>query len=143
MSKHLFLGVDGGATSCRARLCNLDGDLLGEGLSGPANIYSDLAGSLRSIQAACQNAFMVAGLSPLNTYHTHAGLGLAGAGVNSASERARAEADVLPYRLPTARPTHGATVPLHDAARDGKSHPRSLIVIAAVQTLERAKRRAA
>ncbi len=90
MSKHLFLGVDGGATSCRARLCNLDGDLLGEGLSGPANIHSDLAGSLRSIQAACENAFKVAGLNPLNTYHTHAGLGLAGAGVNSACERARA-----------------------------------------------------
>jgi glucosamine kinase len=90
MSKHLFIGVDGGATSCRARLCNLDGDLLGEGLSGPANIHSDLTGSLQAIQAACENAFKVAGLNPLNTYQTHAGLGLAGAGVNSASERARA-----------------------------------------------------
>lgn len=90
MSKHLFLGVDGGATSCRARLCNLDGDLLGEGLSGPANIHSDLAGSLRSIQAACESAFKGAGLNPLNTYQTHAGLGLAGAGVNSTCERARA-----------------------------------------------------
>jgi glucosamine kinase len=90
MSKHLFLGVDGGATSCRARLCNLDGDLLGEGLSGPANIHSDLAGSLRSIQAACESAFKGAGLNPLNTYQTHAGFGLAGAGVNSACARARA-----------------------------------------------------
>ncbi len=91
MSKHLFLGVDGGATSCRARLCNLDGDLLGEGLSGPANIHSDLAGSLRSIQAACESAFKGAGLNPLNTYQTHAGFGLAGAGVNSACARARAK----------------------------------------------------
>ena len=51
MSKHLFLGVDGGATSCRARLCDLEGNLLGEGSSGPANIHSDLLGSLQSIQA--------------------------------------------------------------------------------------------
>ena len=89
MSKHLFLGVDGGATSCRARLCDLEGNLLGEGSSGPANIHSDLLGSLQSIQAACKRAFETAGLNPLNTYQTHAGLGLAGAGVSSACEGAR------------------------------------------------------
>jgi glucosamine kinase len=89
MSKHLFLGVDGGATSCRARLCDFDGNLIGEGSSGPANIHSDLVGSLKSIQAACKNAFLAAGLSSLNTYQTHAGLGLAGAGVSSACEGAR------------------------------------------------------
>src|SRR5680860_576885 len=89
MSKHLFLGVDGGATSCRARLCDLEGNLLGEGSSGPANIHSDLLGSLQSIQAACKSAFETAGLNPLNTYQTHAGLGLAGAGVSSACEGAR------------------------------------------------------
>jgi glucosamine kinase len=49
-----------------------------------------LAGSLRSIQAACESAFKGAGLNPLNTYQTHAGFGLAGAGVNSACARARA-----------------------------------------------------
>jgi glucosamine kinase len=89
MSKHLFLGVDGGATSCRARLCDLEGNLLGEGAGGPANIHSDLVGSLKAIQSACKTAFETAGLNPLNTYKTHAGLGLAGAGVNSACEGAR------------------------------------------------------
>jgi len=88
MSKHLFLGVDGGATSCRARLCDFDGNLIGEGSSGPANIHSDLVGSLKSIQGACRSAFAAAGLSSLNTYQTHAGLGLAGAGVSSAREGA-------------------------------------------------------
>lgn len=83
------MGVDGGATSCRARLCDLDGNLLGEGFSGPANIHSDLAGSLRSIGAACNGAFQEAGLTHLNTYQTHAGLGLAGAGVHTACQRAR------------------------------------------------------
>lgn len=90
MSKHLFLGVDGGATSCRARLCDIEGNFLGEGLSGPANIHFDLAGALGSIQAACQRAFEAAGLNPLNLYHAHAGLGLAGAGVGAACEHARA-----------------------------------------------------
>lgn len=83
------MGVDGGATSCRARLCDLDGNLLGEGFSGPANIHSDLPGSLRSIGAACNGAFQEAGLTHLNTYQTHAGFGLAGAGVHTACERAR------------------------------------------------------
>jgi glucosamine kinase len=91
MSKPFFLGVDGGATACRARLCDLDGALLGEGFSGPANIHSDLAGSLQSIKTACKIAFEVAGFNPLNTYQTYAGLGLAGAGVTSSCKRARAE----------------------------------------------------
>jgi glucosamine kinase len=89
MSKHLFLGVDGGATSCRARLCDLDGNLLGEGSSGPANVHLDLEGSLKAVQAAYEKCLDSAGLSPLNTYQTHAGLGLAGAGINSACESAR------------------------------------------------------
>lgn len=89
MSKHLFIGVDGGATSCRARLCDIEGNFLGEGLSGPANIHFDLAGALRSIQAACKRAFEAAGLNQLNVYHAHAGLGLAGAGVGAACEHAR------------------------------------------------------
>ena len=93
MSKHLFLGVDGGATSCRARLCDLDGNLLGEGSAGPANIHSDLIGSLRSINAACSSAFETAGLTLLNTHQTHAGFGLAGAGVSPACEHARRELD--------------------------------------------------
>jgi glucosamine kinase len=87
---HLLIGVDGGATSCRARLCDIEGSFLGEGLSGPANIHLDLGGSLRSIQAACERAFEAAGLNPLNVYHAHAGLGLAGAGIGAAYERARA-----------------------------------------------------
>jgi glucosamine kinase len=42
MSKHLFIGMDGGATSCRARIRDIGGNLLGEGRGGPANIHVDL-----------------------------------------------------------------------------------------------------
>ena len=33
-----FLGIDAGGTKCRARLVNAKGDILGHGLSGPANV---------------------------------------------------------------------------------------------------------
>ena len=42
MHKHLFIGVDGGASCCRARIRDMQGNLLGEGYGGPANIHFDL-----------------------------------------------------------------------------------------------------
>ena len=42
MHKHLFIGVDGGASCCRARVRDMQGNLLGEGYGGPANIHFDL-----------------------------------------------------------------------------------------------------
>jgi len=38
----LLLGVDGGGTQCRARLCAPSGTMLGEGRAGPANIHLGL-----------------------------------------------------------------------------------------------------
>ncbi|MCP3699810.1 MAG: N-acetylglucosamine kinase, partial [Aliivibrio sp.] len=35
---HLYVGIDGGGTSCRARIRNAQGELLGEAKSGSANI---------------------------------------------------------------------------------------------------------
>ena len=43
MYKHLFIGIDGGASFCRARIRDIGGNLLGEGWGGPANIHLDLA----------------------------------------------------------------------------------------------------
>ena len=42
----LFLGVDGGGTRCRARLTEVDGRMLGEGIAGSANIRLGLNESL-------------------------------------------------------------------------------------------------
>lgn len=86
MSKPLFIGVDGGATSCRARLSDLEGNFLGEGLSGPANIHLNLPQAVQSIRLACARAFEAAGLDRLNSRRVHAGLGLAGAGIKSARD---------------------------------------------------------
>jgi len=48
----LLLGVDGGGTRCRARLADLTGEILGEAVTGPANIGLGLQESLTSLLRA-------------------------------------------------------------------------------------------
>lgn len=91
MSKHFFIGVDGGATSCRARIRDMDGNVLGEGASGPANIHSNLPLAAESIREATAAALRSAGLAERNLRGAHAGLGLAGAGLKSACDRLLSE----------------------------------------------------
>jgi glucosamine kinase len=87
MSKPFFIGVDGGATSCRARIRDMDGSLLGEAESGPANIHSNFRLAMESIRLACEAALRSAGLDEQSLQHSHAGLGLAGAGIKNACDR--------------------------------------------------------
>jgi glucosamine kinase len=91
MSKPFFIGIDGGATSCRARIRDMDGSLLGEGQSGPANIHSNFRLAVQSIRLACEAALRSAALDEKTLQHSHAGLGLAGAGVKSACDRLLSE----------------------------------------------------
>ena len=81
------MGVDGGGTKCRARLCDRDGRALGEGLGGPANIWRDPAQAMGSVVEACRAVMRSAGLAETLLGETDAGLGLAGAGQQSAVER--------------------------------------------------------
>jgi glucosamine kinase len=90
MAEYFFIGIDGGASSCRARLRDLEGNLLGEGSSGPANIHLDLDLAKESIRAASRAAIRAAGRDERILHYTHAGLGLAGAGLKSACEQLRA-----------------------------------------------------
>jgi glucosamine kinase len=90
MPDQFFIGIDGGASSCRARLRDVEGNLLGEGLSGPANIHLDLDLAKDSIRAASRAAIRAAGLDERILHRAHAGLGLAGAGLKSACDRLRA-----------------------------------------------------
>jgi glucosamine kinase len=48
----LFLGVDGGGTQCRARLCDASGVILGEGVAGPANIRLGVDDSMKAVLEA-------------------------------------------------------------------------------------------
>jgi glucosamine kinase len=94
MRKQVFIGIDGGASFCRARIRDMHGNLLGEGWGGPANIHLNLSLAARSIRAASEGAIQAAGLDQLSLQNAHAGLGLAGAGIKGACE------DLLPKLSP-------------------------------------------
>lgn len=83
MKPTYFLGIDGGGTKCKARLESDSGQLLGEGISGPANPFLGLELTVSSIIAATQLAIKEAGLNHDILNHTHAVLGLAGVNLPS------------------------------------------------------------
>lgn len=87
MDEHLFLGIDGGGTKCRARLRDGQGRLLGEGLGGPANIRLDPDLVWNAILTASGEALSRAGLQTSDLARVHVGMGAAGAGQASAVER--------------------------------------------------------
>jgi glucosamine kinase len=74
---HLFIGVDGGGTGCRARIRDAEGRPLGEGRGGPANARLGAA-AFEEILKACRQAADGAGLAAADLGRMHAGLGLAG-----------------------------------------------------------------
>lgn len=84
MIGQFFIGIDGGASTCRARIRDDRGDLLGEGVSGPANIHLDLNLAKQSIRSAIGSAKRAAGLNDGFLHRAHLGLGLAGSGNRTA-----------------------------------------------------------
>ncbi len=62
----LLLGVDGGGTRCRARLCSFSGMTLGEGLAGPANIRLGPKKSYDAVLDAASQCLNAAGISSGN-----------------------------------------------------------------------------
>lgn len=96
MSKaRLWLGVDGGGTHCRVRLCDDAGQVLGEGRAGAANTRLGLSDIFVQIEAATEQALAQAGLANTVVGQLHAGLGLAG--LNLSSELAKARAFPHPF----------------------------------------------
>jgi glucosamine kinase len=75
----LLLGVDGGGTSCRARLCAFSGQLLGEAATGPANLRLGLQQSFAEILEAATQCLGQAGLPRSYLGKIVACLALAGA----------------------------------------------------------------
>ena len=78
-TKVLLLGVDGGGTSCRARLCAFSGQLLGEAATGPANLRLGLQESFAEILDAATQCLSQAGLPRSYLGKIVACLALAGA----------------------------------------------------------------
>jgi glucosamine kinase len=85
----LFLGVDGGGTGCRARLCDFSGAVLGKGTAGPANIRFGLEQSFAAVRQATAQYVAQAGLTSADFARVVACLALAGA--SEPSYRAAAE----------------------------------------------------
>ena len=83
----LFLGIDGGGTRCRARICDADGHRLGEGIAGSANTRLGLDKVFAEIKHACQQALSAAGLADNTLGQLHAGLGLAGLALKSEQQK--------------------------------------------------------
>lgn len=85
-----FLGVDGGGTGCRARIEDADGNVLGQGLSGPATTRLGIDAAWASIARAFGAAIEEAAFGPSEIGRIHAGIGLAGIGRKGALEALRA-----------------------------------------------------
>src|SRR5258707_13025287 len=79
MLEPLLLGIDGGGTRCRARLCTLSGETIGRGLAGPANIRFSLQESFTAILDAMEQSLAMAGLTRRDAGRIIACLALAGA----------------------------------------------------------------
>ena len=72
MSKNeLFLGVDGGGTRCRARLCDASGLKLAEAQAGPANIRLGLKEAFASVLDVTLNCLEQAHLSSAGSSADH------------------------------------------------------------------------
>lgn len=80
-SQQLFLGIDGGGTKCKVRLEDQNGELMGEGLSGPANPAQNAVQAFESITDASVKALVSASLPATMISQCHAVMGLAGANI--------------------------------------------------------------
>ncbi|MFC0446082.1 BadF/BadG/BcrA/BcrD ATPase family protein [Pseudidiomarina halophila] len=80
-----YVGVDGGGTKCRAELYNPQGDLLGSGVAGSANIARQGNTAEQSILSAVRNAFDAADIDQRYLGDACVCAGLAGANLPSAA----------------------------------------------------------
>lgn len=73
-----YLGVDGGGSKCRVIIVTEDNQVIGEGLSGPANPLRGMKIATDSILAATQQALTCAGMAFKDMSKLIVGAGLAG-----------------------------------------------------------------
>lgn len=122
-----FIGVDGGGTCCRARLCDGSGAMLGEGVAGPANLRLGVEVSLAAVLDAVRQCLAEAGLDRRALADATACLALAGA--TEPAELAAARRRLLPFRHALiTTDAHAACIGAHLGADGG-------IVIAGTGTI--------
>lgn len=96
-SAPLYLGVDGGATRCRARLRDGDGKALAEASGAAANIHVDFAAAVAAMHAVVDEVLGKAGLADGHWGTIAIGLGLAG--FKQGSDQTRLAAAFPGFRL--------------------------------------------
>jgi glucosamine kinase len=89
LADFLLLGIDGGGSRCRARLCNIAGATLSEGVGGAANLRLGVEQSFASVLQATTQCMSGAGLSSRDFERVVACVALAGASEPSQLEAAR------------------------------------------------------
>ena len=114
----MFLGIDGGGSGCRVRLCDGAGKILGQGQGGPANTQLGLPEIFAEIIKATHQALAEAGLADDVIGQLHAGAGLAG--LSLARERETLAAHAHPFASFAARAdAYTACLGAHDGADGG------------------------
>ena len=84
----LFIGVDGGGTKCKVRVEDAEGQLIGQAVSGPANIRLSVESAWHAINEGLETALKPLGISSFqkNDYRLHGCFGLAGCEVIEAKK---------------------------------------------------------
>ncbi|MFT5757457.1 MAG: glucosamine kinase [Alteromonadaceae bacterium] len=77
-NKKYFLGIDGGGSKCKAIITSEDNQILGTGISGPANPGHGYEQAINSITESALLALKDAGLEDITLSEVIAGVGLAG-----------------------------------------------------------------
>lgn len=90
-----FLGVDAGGTSCRVRLVDKSGAVIGTGSGGPANTHVGIPQLYATITGAARQAIEMAGLDPAGASSIRAGMGIAG--INRTGKKAAIHALDWPF----------------------------------------------
>jgi glucosamine kinase len=96
-SAQLFLGVDGGATRCRARLRDPGGTVLAEANGAAANIHVDFDAAIAAIRALVDEVLRKAGFGASDPEPIAMGLGLAG--FKQGSDQTRVAAAFPGFRI--------------------------------------------
>lgn len=85
--KELYIGVDGGATSCKVRIEDGEGNLVGTAIGKPANIRYGVCEAWNNILETIESALKSTGIALDDTsVDFHVGCGLAGTEVKSACD---------------------------------------------------------
>lgn len=113
----LYLGVDGGGTRCRARLCAASGEIIGEAVTGPANLRLGLGRSFTAVFEAAVECLDRARMPQQDLSRVVACLALAGA--SEPGHLAAARTGEHPFRqVVFTTDAHAACVGAH-GDRDG------------------------